>query len=221
MRLAISPFLLVAAAASASTSLTYQGTISSGPSNVGDPISFTVTLSDDPAAPSFLGSGTFSDFSSALGPDLYASMVGTYIAGSWIRPSVDENSPNSYVMLGFTAVNQLLVSAGMDGFPKDIGLTFLGSTVKSLYLDFSSTAFATDINPPAANYADLFTGRSGIYAYSAPDASYFETNAGVYYLDLTSLTIGSTPVPEPSTYGLILGGLALAGAAVRRRKLNS
>jgi hypothetical protein len=37
-------------------------------------------------------------------------------------------------------------------------------------------------------------------------------------IDATSLFGPPPPIPEPSTYGLILGGLALAGAAIRRRK---
>jgi hypothetical protein len=37
------------------------------------------------------------------------------------------------------------------------------------------------------------------------------------YPTLSIVFGSSTSVPEPSTYGLILGGLALAGAAIRRR----
>lgn len=53
---------------------------------------------------------------------------------------------------------------------------------------------------------------------SAPTGQ-FTTTTVTSFADMTvTYTYTPTPVPEASTYGMILGGLALAGAAVRRRQ---
>jgi len=68
-----------------------------------------------------------------------------------------------------------------------------------------------DIRTDTADFA--FLGEDGV---TAVDASRFS----IQQVDNT-LLLTYTPIPEPSTYGLILGGLALAGAALRRRKAKS
>ena len=77
------------------------------------------------------------------------------------------------------------------------------------------------------------TGLSGFkYAYLyVPFSDFGVSRASVLGVRLSDFTpqnpevsfigagySGAPPIPEPSTYGLILGGLALAGAAMRRKK---
>lgn len=66
----------------------------------------------------------------------------------------------------------------------------------------------------------LFQVRNSPVAQLTAETASFSTANATSFADMT-VTYTYTPVPEASTYGLILGGLALAGAAVRRRKQSA
>jgi hypothetical protein len=110
---------------------------------------------------------------------------------------------------------QSLDLSGVLGFgPSDALSINIVGTRSNGSLVFASQPFSVIGGAVSTYGSSFFTGFTGLTSVS------FSGTAGNYarYVGLDNIAITITPVPEPETLALLIGGLALMGVVLRRRK---
>jgi hypothetical protein len=110
---------------------------------------------------------------------------------------------------------------------KTIGLdqqySYPGNAFPSVTLDGSFM----DVNASSDDNAYGWSASVNNYLAYVQSESRFGLNNGVEFLSATfnvaywDASVSVSPVPEPETYALMLAGLALVGAAARRRRVRA
>jgi hypothetical protein len=121
-------------------------------------------------------------------------------------------SPTSFSLTTDIVLTNLNTSATLSVDTLHFRMFDVGGGVSYAAIGLVSSNFMT----VADNNMIRVTGSpTGTFVF---DIAFSHFNAGTWSGGPQALIVSGAPVPEPSTYGLALGGLALAGAVIRRRR---
>jgi hypothetical protein len=110
---------------------------------------------------------------------------------------------------------QSLDLSGVVGFlPSDaLSINIVGTRANGSQV-FASQAFSVAGGSVASYGSSFFSGFTGLTSVNFSGVA----GSNARYVGLDNIAITITPVPEPETLALLLGGLAMLGVVLRRRK---
>ncbi len=203
---------LASTAYSANVTLTFIGTATTnsyGYTN-GQNVSFSFVLNDTDMTvasldPNFI---EFMDESLSTNTDIWSSVSGTGLTGTWTRPSTSNEDP--YSRMTYYSSGRLRVMAAADF--SNIGLSAGGTTLSYINFDvelsgFSPTDFASTDNP-----SEYLSDYLGTYSVDNGYSAAFVSGNNIF--DFSQVVISAVPEPSESAVAAGLGVFALV--ALRR-----
>lgn len=150
---------------------------------------------------------------------LWSGISSSGLTGTYAHPTSAETSP--IAILKVDSPYTLYISAGANVFLDTIGLLAPnGTAIAGMEFTVEIPAATFSFTSGATTPDNYFAGADGTYTPASSMARVFGPvvfSGSQAEFTITSVTIGATAVPEPSTSVVILGLFALGFAAYRRR----
>ena len=156
---------------------------------------------------------------------LWSSISGTGLGGAYVRPALNVEDPTSKLEAAIAGLTYFLQLFAVADSTVIGNTTKSGSAINGIYViadkaNLPSFAFPeSHVNPSTyfAAYYGTYTGFSSADSSNADVINLdFNNHGNSMQFNITSITISG--IPEPSTYGALLGVAALGLAEVRRRR---
>ncbi len=222
--------LTVAGSLQAQTRLTFTGIINESPlidpSYHGQSVSYSILTSGDPDVSGSISTVQIQFYDEYLSNDrdLFQSITGNHLSGSWQRPADADGDPFTVFFMNTGETESQIFYMISNDAGTGIGLSFAGIALSRISINQYLNPLLASTNQ-SFDYATFWQQYHGSYSIGVTDGSAFVfglLGGGEVTFNMTTLTIEpAAPIPEPSTYGLALGGLALGFAAARRRRKSA